>query len=172
MRNTYGIPNPGDSGALSNEVGEDAVSILDPEAFDVLAESERIDNETGYDWLYSMRLDTLVDWCLNDDDRKRPSLKQLVEETTSGLADYDAEYGGLSTKKREDVPEWFRVNWGDDEFKIGAVLGADKRKHRGGEHGGEADPYSSDEGDEFAHWAAGGLHGWENERPRKRRTLS
>ncbi|KAF2001517.1 kinase-like protein [Amniculicola lignicola CBS 123094] len=94
--------------------------------------------------MYSHALFDLVRRCLEVDPAKRPTLVQVLYETRIQLEKHERRWGGFEGKSSEDLLEFFRVRFKDDEFAAGGRAPKDLRERVKRRRGDDAE----DEDDE------------------------
>jgi hypothetical protein len=121
--------------------------------FNVEVSKRIVDEEKYYDDLYSRNLTQLVNKCLQEDLRHRPGLQELYDAVLAGRIAFDKQNGNLGDEIVNQVPEWFRVDYLEEEFKLGDRFSGRKQRNVYGRGNTEGpDPYSDGERDAFEHW--------------------
>ncbi|KAF2731591.1 hypothetical protein EJ04DRAFT_554610 [Polyplosphaeria fusca] len=83
---------------------------------------EQLKANRQFDDLYSTSLNDLVWLCLKQDSLKRPSFHHLVQQVEKKAKKYSEFKGGVQQLSAESLPEWLRVVFGQESFRLGQYV--------------------------------------------------
>jgi hypothetical protein len=87
------------------------------------------DERLHYESPYSNSLEDFIQRCLIADGRLRPDIFQLQQEVVTKLSTLSRNNGNCLGKRKEDLPEWWRMHPQQDEgLRVGAPLGNGKKR--------------------------------------------
>jgi serine/threonine protein kinase len=87
------------------------------------------DERLCYEAPYSKSLEDLVQRCLIADGRLRPDIFQLQQEVAAKMATFSRNNGSCLGKRKEDLPDWWRIEPQEDGgLRVGAPLGCGKKR--------------------------------------------
>ncbi|KAF2875228.1 kinase-like domain-containing protein [Massariosphaeria phaeospora] len=72
-----------------------------------------------YSGFYSHALESLVQSCVSLDPSNRPALYKILYETRVGLEKWEKVYGPVSDKTVDEIPDFARVDFKQEEFRVG-----------------------------------------------------
>ncbi|KAF2731589.1 hypothetical protein EJ04DRAFT_566696 [Polyplosphaeria fusca] len=86
-------------------------------------------NPANYDRLYSTRLDSLLEDCLRIRPEDRPTIDRVLSVVHCTIEDWKTRMSGIETMAWEELPEWERVQTGED-YRNPVAMGGTAVKRR------------------------------------------